>query len=200
VVGFVQGNIGSLRIAVVAYDGILRPAAILNAREAWRRKSRPRMRWRPLSNVVWGPVTYRVEMDGRALTTTRKSSYVPPKPLPQGKHVVEVIQIDGRGQESPGLDRPLWIDTRKPLITLRRARRGYRVSADDGSAQKGSGVASLQVVFGRSVASVRVPPSGRVRSAFVRGRGRPVRIVSIDRAGNRGVVSARAASRPGGAR
>jgi hypothetical protein len=200
VVAFVQGASSGLRVAVAAFDGILRPAAILGAHSVWRTDSKPKMRWRALTNVVWGPVRYRVQLDGKPLATTSETFYKPRKAIGDGKHVVAIVQIDGRGHESPGADRPIWIDRTKPLVKLKRAGRRYRVSAFDGTSSQGSGVRTLRVVFGRGSVFVPVPASGRVNGASVRGHGRAVRVVAVDKVGNTTSVSAAAASRPNGAR
>lgn len=182
VVGFVQGSAASRRVVTVSWDGPLRPAAVLHAHSKWRRTARPTLSWRPLDDVVWGPVTFEVVLDRKVVRTTRKASWRPSKALPQGKHVVEIRQVDGRGQVSRGLDRPLWMDSKRPRVSLRRAGRGYRVTATDSA----SGIDLVTVVFHGG--SVRIAGHGRrsVRGAYV-GGGRVVRVVAVDKAGNRAV-------------
>jgi hypothetical protein len=188
ILAWVQGGEGNRRIVVSAYDGPLRPAAIPNDPN-WRRKRRPKLDWNPLTNVLWGPVRYSVEIDGLRVALTSRSAWRPRKPLPDGAHNVRITQIDGRGQESPGLDRPLWIDTTAPKIRFRKG----RLYVNDGTPLQGSGVATVRVVHGRRARSIRVPAIGRVRGARV-GR-RPTRIIATDKIGNRRSVSGRTAAR-----
>ena len=194
VISFVQGPEGARRITVVAYSGQLRPAGI-RTNLAWSRNRRPSLRWTGLTNVLWGPVTYRLELDGVPIATTTVPRYRPAKPLPDGAHALRIEQIDARGQESPGLDRFIRIDTRRPKVSLRRARGGYRVSATDGRPIKGSGIASLRVVFRRGSVSVPVPAIGLVVGARVRHKGKAVRVIAVDKARNKTSVSARSAMR-----
>jgi hypothetical protein len=182
VVGFVQGGATARRVVTVSWGGPLRPAAVLHAHSRWRRTARPRLSWRPLDDVVWGPVTFQVVLDHKVVGTTRKASWRPGRSLPQGKHVVEIRQVDGRGQVNRGLDRPLWMDSKRPRVSLRRAGGGYRVTALDAA----SGIDVVTVVFHGG--SVRIAGHGRsVRGAYVGGRGRAVRVVAVDKAGNRAV-------------
>jgi hypothetical protein len=188
IVAWVQGGEGNRRIMVAAYAGPLRPAAIPN-RPYWTRNARPKLSWTALTNVLWGPVSYSVEIDGVRVALTRKTRWRPRKRLPDGAHVVRITQLDGRGTESPGLDRPLWIDRTDPEVSYRRG----RLYVDDGKPLEGSGVESVRVVMRGRTISLRVPAIGRVRGARI-GR-RPVRVIAKDKAGNTAVVSGRAASR-----
>ena len=188
IVAFVQGGEGNRRIVVVAWDGPIRPAAIPN-RPYWTRNRRPTLRWRAVSNVLWGPVTYSIQLDGREYGRTRRTRWRPRRNLPDGAHAVRINQIDGRGAVSPGLDRPLWIDTTDPKVTIRRG----RLYVDDGAPLRGSGVVSVRLVYGGGAVSIRVPAIGRVQGARLRRR--PSRIIAKDKVGNTAVVSGRAASR-----
>jgi hypothetical protein len=94
------------------------------------------------------------------------------------------VQVDGRGQVSPGLDRTRAIDTHRPAVSLHRAHGGYRVFASDGA----SGIDSVKVVFAHGTASVPVS-NGAVRGAHVFGHGRPRQVIAVDEAGNKTVHS-----------
>jgi hypothetical protein len=184
VIGYVQEAATGRQIQAVSYVGPLR-AAGLHSDSSWFRNPRLKLDWTPLTNVVWGPVTYRVMIDNKVAGTTRKSEFRPRKPLSDGVHKIEIVQVDGRGQVSPGLDRTRAIDSTRPRVALRRARGGYRVTALDGS----SGVDSVKVVFARGTVSLPVS-NGAVRGVRVGGRGRPLRVIVVDEAGNTTVRSA----------
>jgi hypothetical protein len=179
VIGYVQDATAGRQIEAVSYVGPLR-AAGLHTDNSWFRDPRLKLDWTPLTNVVWGPVTYRVMIDGALAGTTRKSEFVPPKPLSDGVHHIEIVQVDGRGQVSPGLDRTRAIDHTRPSVSLRRAHGGYRVYASDGT----SGIDSVLVRFTRG--SVSVPVSnGAVRGVHLRGHGRALHVTAVDEAGNK---------------
>jgi hypothetical protein len=189
VVAFVQGGPAQRRIQVVAVPGKLTVGRVAGTR-AWKRNRRPAMSWKKTQTVPWGPVRYRVEIDGVPVATTDRTSYTPQQPLSDGVHAVRLVVIDGRGAETEGRDAGIRIDTRKPTGRVRRIGKGlYSVSASDGPAISGSGIASARLVFGRRSVSVRVPFVAIVQNARVRhrGKGRP-RLVIVDRAGNRKVV------------
>jgi hypothetical protein len=178
VLGYVSGAAGARSVQVTAYAGPLRPAGLPSTSE-WFNNARLKLDWTALTNVVWGPVTYRIEVDGKLIGTTRKSSFVPPKPLKNGVRKIEIIQVDGRGQVSPGLERFRNIDTRKPRLSVRRSGGGYRISASDGRPGRTSGVDYVQVGSRKVFAS-----NGVVRA---RVGGRASRIIAVDEAGNRTV-------------
>jgi hypothetical protein len=192
VLGFVQGDPANRRIVTVTYDGPLRPAAIPEQTE-WTRQQRPKLHWRGLPNVIWGPVVYRVDIDGIPAVTTPNTGWRPRKPLPDGAHSIEIVQIDGRGQESPGIPRTRRIDTHGPHVTLKHG----RLTVSDGTAIQGSGVRSVRVILGRRSISLRVPAIGIVQNARIPGR--VARVIAVDKVGNKTSVSGRAASRKGGA-
>ena len=177
VVGYVRETPRGNQIEARSYVGPLRPAG-LHTDTGWFRNPRLKLDWTALTNVVWGPVTYRIYIDGRLHATTRKSAYRPNPPLSNGVHTIRIDQVDGRDQVSRGFERTRAIDATKPSLAVRRVRGGYRVSASDGT----SGVEWVRVEFGRRHATVN-DSGGAVRSAFVRGRG-ATRVIARDEAGN----------------
>jgi hypothetical protein len=140
----------------------------------------------------WGPVTYRVLVDGRPVGKTKKTTLVPAFDLRDGMHSVQVVAIDGRGSKTVGDDADLGTDTRKPKGRVKRKRDGlYQVWASDGSRKRGSGIFSAVLDFG-SAGSVEVPvsSSGVLRGVHVgtrSGLGNPT-LRLRDRAGNRATI------------
>jgi hypothetical protein len=184
IIGFIQGEEAARRVVIVAYDGIIRPAAI-PLDDDWSRNSRPTFRWRAVTNVLWGPITYSVRMDGREIGRTRRTRFRPPAALPDGAHSIEIVQVDGRGVESPGIPRPAKIDTTAPVVSLD----GRTLRVRDGGRKRGSGVRSVRVYYGSRSTAVRLN-RGRARV-----RRRPSKIVAVDRVGNRRSISGSAAAR-----
>lgn len=189
VIAFVQGEPGARRIQVVAYPGELDIREIVT-RRLWYRTKRPTLRWDHVPAAPWGPVTYRVEVDGKAVGKTKKTELTPVRDLKEGLHSVRVVAIDARGAETVGDDEDLGTDTKRPKGSVKRKRDGlYQVWASDG--KRGSGVFTVVLDFG-GAGSVEVPvsSSGRLRGVHVAtrsGLGNP-RLVLRDRAGNRATV------------
>jgi hypothetical protein len=176
VVGYVRETPSGRQIEALAYAGPLRPAG-LHTDTGWFRNPRLKLDWTALTNVVWGPVTYRVYVDGRLHTTTRRSDYRPDPPLANGVHTIRIDQVDGRDQVSRGFDRTRAIDATKPSLAVRRARGGYRVFASDGT----SGVEWVRVDYARGHQTIN-DSGGAVRG--VRISGRATRVTARDEAGN----------------
>jgi hypothetical protein len=188
VIAFVQGPAGARRIQVAAFGGTVSVGRVAGSR-GWKRNRRPTMRWAKTQTVPWGPIRYRVEIDGVAQVTSERNHFRPAKPIGDGVHAIRIVAIDGRGSETDGRDVGLRIDLRKPTGRVRRAGKGmWSVSASDGPPIKGSGIASARLVFGG--ASVRVPVArlGIVENARVRHGGGHPRLVLVDRAGNKRVI------------
>lgn len=183
IIGFVQGGDAGRRIVIVAWDGPIRPAAI-PLDDDWSRNTRPTMRWRAVTNVIWGPITYSVRMDGQEIGRTRSTKFRPRSGLPDGAHSVEIVQVDGRGVESPGIPRPLKIDTTAPIVRLS----GKTLIVTDGGSKRGSGVKSVRVYYGSRSMAVRL------RGGRARVRRRPSKIVATDNVGNRRSISGSAAA------
>lgn len=184
IIGFVQGGDAGRRIVIVAWDGPIRPAAI-PLDDDWSRNNRPKFRWTAVTNVVWGPITYSVRMNGTEIGRTRRTRFRPRTALPDGAHSIEIVQIDGRGVESGGIPRPAKIDTTAPRIRLD----GRTLRVTDGGRERGSGVRSVRVYYGSRAMTVRV------RRGRARVRRRPSKIVAVDRVGNRRSISGSAAAR-----
>jgi hypothetical protein len=189
VIAFVQGEPGARRIQVVAYAGELDIREIVT-RRLWYRTKRPKLRWDHVPSAPWGPVTYRVEVDGKPVGKTKKTELTPVRDLKEGLHSVRVVAIDARGMETLGDDEDLGTDTKRPIGSVKRKRDGlYQVWAADG--KRGSGIFTAVLDFG-SGGSVEVPvsSSGRLRGVHVAtrsGLGKP-RLVLRDRAGNRRTI------------
>jgi hypothetical protein len=184
IIGFIQGAESERRVMIAAWDGPIRPAAI-PLDDDWTRNTRPTLRWRAVTNVLWGPVRYSIRINGVQAALTRRTRWRSPTRLPDGANTVEIVQLDGRGVESPGLPRPVKIDTTAPVVRLD----GRTLRVTDGGKKRGSGVRSVRVYYGSRSAPVRL------RRGRARVRRRPSKIVAVDRVGNRRTISGRAAAR-----
>jgi hypothetical protein len=169
VIAFVQGaRPETRRIQVVAFAGELEIGAISGYRR-WRRTERPTVRWGKVPTPVpWGPVRYRVEVEGRSIGTTRKTRLRSKRPLGDGDHDAWVVAIDGRGSETRGKTYRVRVDTNRPHGRVKHLHGGvYRVWASDGN---GSGIREARLDFGGD-GSVDVPVDrGRVDGVKVHAR------------------------------
>lgn len=170
VVAFIQGPPGARRVQVVAFAGELDVGPIFGHRK-WRRTNRPLVRWRKTPTPVpWGPVRYRLEIEGRRIGTTRKTRLHVKRRLADGAHDANVVVIDARGSETRSRTYVVGIDTHRPTGRLKRVKDGWKVWASDATA----GVREARLDFGGG-RSVEVPIDHyRVDGVLVRGgSGRP---------------------------
>jgi hypothetical protein len=181
-VAMVQGTPGSRTSAVAIYD---RPpgAPFNDESEAYKRKTRPELRWRP-GNDPWGAQTFRVFMDGVQIGQTTGSTLVPATPLTTGKHSWQVESVDRAGQISRSRVRTLKIDATPPRLKVRvsgkrAAGRSLKISVtarDSG----GSGLDHVTVDYGDKSATSRTRTT---RHRYKRGKF-TLKVAAVDKAGN----------------
>jgi hypothetical protein len=187
-VAFVQGDGDSRRIVVGSYDRA--PGAFrANTSTRWRKFARPPLKW-GTSFELWGPITYRVEIDGRPFGTTTSTGLTVPAVVPDGLHRWRVVAVDIRGQATATPSRNLRVDATPPKVTFKVSgsrKRGKQVKiavqATDasGTAAQASGLNLVRISFGdgsRTVVGTRAVHryghSGKVT----------VRVTASDKAGN----------------
>jgi hypothetical protein len=199
-IAFVQGEPALRRIVAGVFDREPRRVGGETDRQ-WRRDRRPMLRWSEVADQ-WGRVRYRVEIDGQPVAETNSTRFQVPTDLPDGAHAYMIVPVDSRGQATEGPEREFRIDTTDPTGRLRVAgRAGRRVTLDlsafDGTAIQGSGIARVVIRFGDGArAVVRAPNIGiiegaRVRHTYRGGGSSTARATIIDRAGNRGTATVR---------
>jgi hypothetical protein len=190
VVAFAQGGADDRRIAAAVYDRA--PGSFTGyTTSRWRKYARPPLTWSP-SFELWGPITYRVEIDGKPVATTTNATKVTvPVVIANGVHSWRVVATDRRGQSTATASRYLRVDARKPTVSVKTRRQGravgVTVTATDasGTAAKASGIKLVKIDFGDGSRAVL----GR-RAAHRYGHaGRfTLRVTVTDNAGNAAVV------------
>ena len=189
-VAMVQGAPGANRTITAALQDRPpgRPGAISHRSSDWQNKLRPKLEWRPGTDL-WGPQRFRVTVGGRVVGETTGNSLVPARRLRAGRPLpYQVVAIDSRGQESPSRTRVVRFDNQGPRLKVkvvgkRSAGRALRivVRASDG---KGSGVLKIRVRYGDSKRTV-TQRGKRFRGAHAYRRGRfKLRVTGYDKAGN----------------
>ena len=205
-VGFVQGGPLERRIVAAHWDRPLRAITPSSRTQAWQSNRRPRLTWGNASEL-WGSAQYRVEIDGAAVATQASNALNLPFDLGDGSHPWRIVTIDRRGQETPGSERRLNIDTTKPVArvattgTLRAGQRIRFVASDAPPPPppvapgqpvpppvRTSGLRSVTATFGDRG---RARGKREVRHVYRRKGTYRVRLVVHDRAGNRGIVKLR---------
>jgi PKD domain-containing protein len=190
---FVQGESGAKRIVSASYD---RPPQAFTGYTTtrYRRFARPTFSWQPAFDL-WGPVAYRVEIDGRPVGETTDTRLTVAQVVPDGRHLWRVVATDRHGQTVASRSRLLRIDATPPALTFRvrgERRRGKVVRVQARAADVlnpfASGIAYVRIRFGDGT------PTVTARSATHRyaHRGRyTIRVSATDRAGNATVVTRR---------
>lgn len=194
---FVQGAGGERRLMSGGFDRV--PGAFrVYTTSKFRRFARPPVQWSP-SFELWGPVTYRVEIDGAPVGETQDTKLTPAAPVADGLHRVRIVATDRRGQSVATPTRNLRVDATKPTVAFRvsgtrKAGRllKFRIKAGDVRTPGGaSGLRFVRVDFGdRGPRLTLKRGSSTVTRRFRRGR-YTVRVSATDQAGNAIAVTRR---------
>ena len=182
-IAFVQGSGAERRLVAAVNDDP--PARPLGQNTTGLRRLE-RFKWASARDL-WGPITYRVFVDGRQVgETTETELPVTPGMVSDGRHRWNVLAIDRRGQQTAGPRRTVNIENTPPLLRVSIGRRGRTVSirvrrfADRGL--NASGVSRVVVNFGNGR---RVRIRDRTRYTYPRGGSYTLRVSGFDKAGNR---------------
>jgi hypothetical protein len=187
---FVQNGGDGRRLVAGLYDTPPTRVAGSNS-QSIRRLTR--LSWAPSLNL-FGPVTYRIVVDGRQIAeTTQTQVPIARGQIRDGNHTWQIFLRDRRGQEVRSRTRRLRVDNTPPLLSSSLSRRGRVVTVRgrgrDSRGRLKSGMGRVVVDWGdgrlvrvgRNGASKRYSRSGRYT----------VRVKAIDRAGNERVHTRR---------
>jgi hypothetical protein len=181
-VAFVQDAGGARTLSVASYDDP--PGApYIGKAEAYKRKTRPELKWRPGVDL-WGAQTFRVYVDGVLVGQTKESSLTPATPLKTGRHTWQVEAVDLHGQASRSRARTMKIDATAPVLKVSvsgKRQRGQtlkvKVTVRDSG---GSGLDHTTIDFGDKSATTRSRTvSHRYRSGSFK-----LKVAAVDKAGN----------------
>lgn len=161
----------------------------------YRALSRPTLSWGRAIDL-WGPVTYRVFLDGQQLTElVDRTSWRPVQPIPDGVHRWQVQAIDRRGQVTTSRLRVLRVDATPPPLTVRvsgarKAGRALKVSvrASDVQNPTASGLARIRIQWGDGRTTTTKSFRGTFTHRYARGSYR-LRVSATDKAGGATVVT-----------
>jgi len=187
VVAFVQGGGAERRLAVAVYDD---PPARPLGQNTEGRKRLERFAWAPARDL-WLPLTYRVFVNGRQIGETTDSK-LPWRPglVRDGTHRWNVVAVDRRGQQTVGPERTIRVENTPPVLRASIGRNGrtvgIRIRRFSDRGVQASGASRVVVSFGNGR---RVRIGSRIRYTYPRSGTYTLRIIGIDRAGNRTVIS-----------
>jgi PKD domain len=97
-----------------------------------------------------GPQTFKVRVDGREIGTSA-TTRLRTNRLRNGRHRLQIVAIDRRGQQAPSRVFPLYVDTKRPHARASASRSGERLTVRIQAADptgRGSGVRSYTVDWG----------------------------------------------------
>lgn len=147
-VAFQQGALGDA--AIVAAQVSAPPvASILSVPKGWIRPSQAAISWLPATSAD-GPLTYKVVLDGRVLSTPAGvlEMRLDPRGLGSGIHQVQVLATDRDDQATLSAPSPLEIDDVPPSVQINRTGGGLAVSVRISDRYSGVDTHAVSVSFG----------------------------------------------------
>jgi hypothetical protein len=181
-IGFTQGTAATRRIVAATFD-VPPGAPSATTSESYTADRRPTLRWTAAGDP-WGPVAYRVEVDGKTAGTTAGTSFQLVDSLGDGIHPWRVFAVDPRGQESPSAFRAYRLDIKKPKVTfsIKGKRRigkklTFSIKVSDG---RGSGAKSIKF----AVTGGNTGKSTKVTRRFRKGGKVNIKVTVKDAVGN----------------
>jgi len=163
VTAFVQGTGADRRLVAAAYDrvpGKFFPYLGTSYRSL---KYRP-LKWAPASEI-WGAVTYTVLIDGRSVGTTTAARFSPAVRVKDGRHRVQIVATDLRGQTARTASKVLRVDDTPPSLRTNVRRSGRTVTVTASAHDKRSGLREIVTSFGDGTRRKGSRVSHRYRSA-----------------------------------
>jgi hypothetical protein len=145
-VAMLQGAPGARHVTVALHDLPPSRPVVTGVRKYSPR--RPLVRWTPGLDFV-GPQTYRVLVDGREAGTTRRTKLRLP-PQRRGRHRIQVVGIDQRGQAAPSRVKPTLVDPKRPKarVGTMRSGRTVRLSVRARDGRRGTGIDRIRTDWG----------------------------------------------------
>jgi hypothetical protein len=187
---FIQGVGGERRLMSATFDRLPGTFRIYTTSK-YRSFARTPLAWSP-SFELWGPVTYRAEVDGVSIGETQDTKFVPVNPVPDGVHKVRVVATDRRGQTAATPTSTLRVDSTAPTVEFkvkgtRKAGRLLKISYKAGDVATPAGASGMRYVrvdLGDGTPRLTLFTNrGTVAHRFRRGKF-TVRVSATDKAGN----------------
>jgi len=188
---FIQGTGDQRRLVVATYDRLPGAFSISTSSRRWRNITRNPLAWGSALDL-WGPLTYTVLVDGKAVATTQNTkAVVPPGAVGEGLHNWRVVAADRRGQTITTVVKPLKVDTVAPAVgfSVKRRQRVTTVTAKASDvlppSGQASGVGEVRIDFGDKTGSV---PATKMTHRYAHTGAFTIRVTATDKAGNAAVA------------
>lgn len=135
---------------------------------------------------LWGPITYRVEVDGKVVAETTATKLATPPAIGDGQHTWRVVATDRRGQVASAPSRPLRVDGTPPTVSFtlsgtRRVGRTLTLKVRAGD-PNGSGLARIRVDWGDGTKTQGL--ARQVKHTYRSNRTFTIRVSATDKAKN----------------
>lgn len=115
---YIQGSGDARRLVLAAYDRLPGAFAISTSSKNWRNVVKNPLAW-GTALELWGPLTYSVLVDGKAVVQTQTTkATLPVGALSEGLHTWRVTATDRRGQSVTTPVKPLKVDTVAPTASF----------------------------------------------------------------------------------
>jgi hypothetical protein len=143
---FVQGAGDQRRLAAAQFD---RPPGkfLVYWGKGYRSLKAKPLKWAAASEL-WGPLTYTVMIDNKAVGTTTAPPFTPPLRIKDGGHRWWVLATDQRGQTQRTKSEPLRVDETPPSLHVRISKSGASVTVLAMAHDKRSGLRTIVTSFG----------------------------------------------------
>jgi len=143
---FVQGAADQRRLVAAEFDRPPGKFLVYTGKGYRALKAKP-LKWAPASEL-WGPLTYTVMIDDKAVGTTTAPPFTPPVRVKDGRHRWWVLATDQRGQTARTKSGLVRVDNTPPSLHVRIQRSGATVSVLARAHDKRSGLRSIITAFG----------------------------------------------------
>ena len=160
---FVQGAADQRRLVAAEFD---RPPGrfLLYSGAGYRSLKAKPLKWAPASEL-WGPLTYTVMIDNKAVGTTTAPPFTPPVRIKDGTHRWWVLATDQRGQTARTKSASLRVDDTPPSLHVRIQKTGATVTVLSLAHDKRSGLRSIVTSFGDGTSRSGARVTHRYRSS-----------------------------------
>jgi hypothetical protein len=127
-------------------------------------------------------ITYTVFIDGKPVGTTTDTRFTPPVRVRDGRHRLQIVATDQRGQTSTTASTVLNVDDTPPSLKVKIVRSGTTVTVLSRAHDKRSGLKSIVTSFGDGSSS---RPGARVTHRYRRSGAFKLVVRATDQAGAR---------------
>jgi PKD domain len=143
---FVQGAADQRRLVAAEFD---RPPGkfLVYSGSGYRSLKAKPLKW-AVASELWGPLTYTVMIDNKAVGTTPAPPFTPPIRIKDGTHHWWVLATDQRGQTARTKSALLRVDNTPPSLHVRIQKTGATLVVFSLAHDKRSGLRSIVTSFG----------------------------------------------------